>query len=141
MTLVTGGGHTPDKPGVSPSTPADRAHSSGFLNFRVADIAAAYRDWSAKGAEFLTEPIDHGGEIRAYLRDPDGHLNEVGQVTGLPGLSGLAVGDRGAEGALELGPVEADDGAGGGLDDDPMRRVQEPAHGPRADVFGAAGGS
>ena len=23
---------------------------------------------------------DHGGEIRCYMRDPDGHLIEVGQV-------------------------------------------------------------
>jgi hypothetical protein len=36
--------------------------------------------WSAKGAEFLTEPKDHGREIRAYIRDPDGHLIEVGQI-------------------------------------------------------------
>jgi catechol 2,3-dioxygenase-like lactoylglutathione lyase family enzyme len=50
---------------------------------RVADIARFYREASAKGAEFLTEPKDHGQEIRAYLRDPDGHLIEVGQVTGL----------------------------------------------------------
>jgi len=75
LTLVTGGGPTDDKPGVS--------LSSGFLNVRVADIAKFYRESSAKGAEFLTEPKDHGQEIRAYLRDPDGHLIEVGQLTGL----------------------------------------------------------
>jgi lactoylglutathione lyase len=28
---------------------------------------------------FLTEPKDHGREIRAYIRDPDGHLIEVGE--------------------------------------------------------------
>ena len=39
--------------------------------------------WSARGAEFLTEPKDHGREIRAYIRDPDGHLIEVGQSTGV----------------------------------------------------------
>ena len=83
LTLVTGGGPTDDKPGVSLSTPADPARSSGFINVRVADIAQFYREASAKGAEFLTEPKDHGREIRAYLRDPDGHLIEVGQVTGL----------------------------------------------------------
>jgi len=49
----------------------------------VADIARVYQEWSAKGTEFLTEPKDHGREIRAYLRDPDGHLIEVGQVTQL----------------------------------------------------------
>jgi len=48
---------------------------------RVADIAATYREWSAKGVEFLTEPKDHGVEVRAYIRDPDGHLIEVGQLT------------------------------------------------------------
>jgi lactoylglutathione lyase len=49
----------------------------------VADISAAYAQWSARGAAFLTEPKDHGREIRAYIRDPDGHLIEVGQMTGL----------------------------------------------------------
>jgi lactoylglutathione lyase len=83
LTLVTGGGPTDDKPGVSLTTPTDPAGSSGFLNVRVADIAGVYREWSARGAEFLTEPKDHGREIRAYLRDPDGHLIEVGQATGL----------------------------------------------------------
>lgn len=52
---------------------------------RVADISRFYKESSAKGAEFLTEPKDHGREIRAYFRDPDGHLIEVGQVTGLLG--------------------------------------------------------
>jgi lactoylglutathione lyase len=83
LTLVTGGGPTDDKPGVSLSTPADAERTSGFLNVRVADITRVYQEWSAKGAQFLTEPKDHGREIRAYLRDPDGHLIEVGQVTGL----------------------------------------------------------
>jgi lactoylglutathione lyase len=82
LTLVTGGGPTDDKPGVSLSTPADAERTSGFLNVRVADITRVYQEWSAKGAQFLTEPKDHGREIRAYLRDPDGHLIEVGQVTG-----------------------------------------------------------
>ena len=40
---------------------------------------------SARGAEFLTEPKDHAREIRAYIRDPDGHLIEVGQTTARPG--------------------------------------------------------
>jgi len=83
LTLATAGGPTDDKPGVSLGTPADPGRSSGFLNIRVADVAQFYRESSAKGAEFLTEPKDHGQEIRAYLRDPDGHLIEVGQATGL----------------------------------------------------------
>jgi catechol 2,3-dioxygenase-like lactoylglutathione lyase family enzyme len=82
LTLVTGGGPTDDKPGISLNPPADPGRTSGFLNVRVADIAQAYREWPAKGAQFLTEPKDHGVEIRAYIRDPDGHLIEVGQLTG-----------------------------------------------------------
>ena len=37
----------------------------------------------ARGAEFLTPPVDHGREIRCYVRDPDGHLIEIGQATGI----------------------------------------------------------
>ena len=85
LTLTTPGGPTDDKPGVSLTTPADPGHASGFINVRVADIASFYKESLSKGAEFLTEPKDHGREIRAYLRDPDGHLIEVGQATGLLG--------------------------------------------------------
>jgi catechol 2,3-dioxygenase-like lactoylglutathione lyase family enzyme len=77
-----GGGPTDDKPGVTLETPRNPDRVSGFLNIRVADIQALYEKWSARGAEFLTPPIDRGGEIRAYIRDPDGHLIEVGQTTG-----------------------------------------------------------
>jgi catechol 2,3-dioxygenase-like lactoylglutathione lyase family enzyme len=83
LILNEGGGPTDDKPTVTLETPPDRDRTSAFLNVRVADIAQTYADWTAKGAEFLTEPKDHGREIRAYVRDPDGHLIEVGQTTGL----------------------------------------------------------
>lgn len=81
LILNVGGGPTDDKPSVTLTTPRDPDETSAFLNLRVADIRAVYADWSAKGAEFLTEPKDHGREIRAYIRDPDGHLIEVGQTT------------------------------------------------------------
>jgi lactoylglutathione lyase len=81
LILNVGGGPTDDKPSVTLATPRDPDETSAFLNLRVADIRAAYAEWSAKGAEFLTEPKDHGREIRAYIRDPDGHLIEVGQAT------------------------------------------------------------
>ena len=81
LILNVGGGPTDDKPEVTLAVPADRARTSAFLNLRVADIAAAYAEWSARGAEFLTEPKVHAHEIRAYIRDPDGHLIEVGQST------------------------------------------------------------
>jgi catechol 2,3-dioxygenase-like lactoylglutathione lyase family enzyme len=81
--INVGGGPTDDKPTVTLQTPSDPDRVSSFLNIRVADIAAIYADWSARGAEFLTPPKDHGREIRCYVRDPDGHLIEVGQATGL----------------------------------------------------------
>ena len=59
--------------------PARSGPGQRVPDIRVADIAAVYADWSAKGAQFLAEPIDRGPEIRCYLRDPDGHLIEVGQ--------------------------------------------------------------
>ena len=33
--------------------------------------------------EFITEPIAKYGEIRCYIRDPDGYIIEVGQSTSL----------------------------------------------------------
>ena len=81
LILNVGGGPTDDKPTVTLEIPRDPNRTSAFLNIRVADIQQVYKEWSAKGAEFLTEPKDHGQEIRAYIRDPDGHLIEVGQST------------------------------------------------------------
>ncbi len=83
LILNIGGGPTDDKPDVTLEPPADPSRTSAFLNLRVADIRQVYAEWSARGAEFLTPPIDRGGEIRCYLRDPDGHLIEVGQSTGI----------------------------------------------------------
>jgi catechol 2,3-dioxygenase-like lactoylglutathione lyase family enzyme len=84
LILNVGGGPTDDKPTVTLAPPADPDRASAFINIRVADIAAAYAEWSAKGADFLTEPKQHAHEIRAYIRDPDGHLIEVGQTTARP---------------------------------------------------------
>ena len=47
----------------------------------MADIQAIYAEWSARGAAFITPPQERWGEIRCYLRDPDGHLIEVGQTS------------------------------------------------------------
>ncbi|GHE98716.1 glyoxalase [Streptomyces spiralis] len=78
-----GGGPTPDKPGVILEAPQSGERVSSFLNVRVADIAAFYTHAVAHGADFLTEPVDRGSELRCYFRDPDGYLIEVGQSTGL----------------------------------------------------------
>lgn len=78
-----GGGPTPDKPDITLSAPPTDGPISSFLNVRVADIATFYADATAKGAEFLTEPLDRKAELRCYLRDPDGYLIEIGQATGM----------------------------------------------------------
>jgi catechol 2,3-dioxygenase-like lactoylglutathione lyase family enzyme len=78
--INVGGEPTEDKPTVTLETPPDLDRVSSFLNIRVADIQAMYEEWSARGATFLTPPIDRGREIRCYMRDPDGHLIEVGQL-------------------------------------------------------------
>lgn len=81
--LNEGGGPTEDKPEVTLAPPTYPTAASSFMNIRVADIEAKYREWRAKGAEFLTPPMDRGGEMRCYMRDPDGYLIEVGEATGI----------------------------------------------------------
>jgi catechol 2,3-dioxygenase-like lactoylglutathione lyase family enzyme len=82
--INVGGGPTDDKPEVVLEAPTEPNRVSAFLNIRVADIQSCYEEWSSKGAEFLTEPKQHSREIRCYMRDPDGHLIEVGQTTASP---------------------------------------------------------
>ena len=54
ITLVQGGGPTPDKPTVTLTAPNDVDDVNSFLNLRVVDINAIYADWTARGARFLT---------------------------------------------------------------------------------------
>ena len=64
-----GGGPTPDKPDISvvPYEPSNEV--SSLLNLRVAEIGVL-RDWKAKGAEFVTEPIDRVAEVRCTCATP-----------------------------------------------------------------------
>jgi catechol 2,3-dioxygenase-like lactoylglutathione lyase family enzyme len=80
--MDSGGPPTADKPDISLVNYESGDMVSSFMNLRVADIEACYEQWSAKGAEFVTPPIDRGAEIRCYMRDPDGYMIEVGQATG-----------------------------------------------------------
>ena len=82
LIVNAGGGPTPEKPSVTLSVP-DPDRMSAFMMIRVADIQACYELWKSRGAEFLTEPIAKYGEIRCYIRDPDGYIIEVGQSTSL----------------------------------------------------------
>src|SRR5579862_148452 len=81
LIINVGGGPTDDKPDVIAAPPQSAHVLTSGLNIRVADVHAVYAAWSARGGQFLTEPKDHGDEIRCYLKDPDGHLIEVGEST------------------------------------------------------------
>lgn len=79
--LVTGGPPTDDKPGVTLAAPGDPGEASSLWTIRVPDCRGAYETLRARGARFLTAPVDRGGEVRAFFRDPDGHLIEISEAT------------------------------------------------------------
>ena len=79
LLLTVGGDPTSDKPTVTFAPPADPDTISSELNIRVPDCRAAYKILRSRGAKFLAPPVDWGYEIRAFLRDPDGHLIELTQ--------------------------------------------------------------
>lgn len=81
LLLVTGSGPTADKPTVTFAPPPDADVVSSELIFRVDDCWGLYELLRARGAQFLTEPVDRGGEIRAFFRDLDGHLLEISELT------------------------------------------------------------
>ena len=77
--LTVGGGPTKDKPTVTFASPTDVDKVTSELVIRVPDCLAAYETLRSRGAEFLTPPVDWGYEVRAFFRDPDGHLLEISQ--------------------------------------------------------------
>lgn len=81
LLLVTGAGPTTDKPTVTFAPPQDADVVSAELIFRVDDCRATHALLRDRGAHFLTDPLDRGGEIRAFFRDPDGHLLEISELT------------------------------------------------------------
>jgi catechol 2,3-dioxygenase-like lactoylglutathione lyase family enzyme len=81
MLLVTGGGPTDDKPTVTFAPPDDPDRVSAEIIFRVPDCASAYEILRRRGADFLTPPVNSGYEVRAFFRDPDGHLFEISQIS------------------------------------------------------------
>jgi catechol 2,3-dioxygenase-like lactoylglutathione lyase family enzyme len=79
LLLVTGGPPTPDKPTVSFAPPEDPDIASAELIIAVPDCHAAYDTLVRRGADFLAPPVEYDWEIRAFFRDPDGHLFEITQ--------------------------------------------------------------
>ncbi len=82
LLLVTGGGPTSDKPGVTFETVDDPDRVSHAMTIRVPDGRAAYDTLRSRGADFLTPPVESEWEVRAFFRDPDGHLFEISQFRG-----------------------------------------------------------
>ncbi len=86
LLLVTGGGPTTDKPTVTMAPPADPDRADAELIVAVPDCRAAHAELVARGAAFLAEPVEYSWEIRAFFRDPDGHLFEISERrVGQPG--------------------------------------------------------
>jgi catechol 2,3-dioxygenase-like lactoylglutathione lyase family enzyme len=80
LLLVTGGGPTADKPGVTFAPLDDRDRVSHAMTIRVPDCRAAYESLRSRGAEFLTPPVESEWEVRGFFRDPDGHLLEISEA-------------------------------------------------------------
>lgn len=80
LLLVTGGEPTEDKPTVTFAPPGDVDSVSHELTLRVPDCMAAYEALLSRGATFLTPPVSYEHEVRAFFRDPDGHLMEISEV-------------------------------------------------------------
>ena len=84
LLLVTPGGPTPDKPGVTFEPPVDTFNVPHAMTIRVPDCHTAHKTLSERGAEFLTPPVERETEIRCFFRDPKAGRprdQEAGQST------------------------------------------------------------
>jgi catechol 2,3-dioxygenase-like lactoylglutathione lyase family enzyme len=79
LLLVTGGEPTADKPTVTFAAPPNPDTVSSEMIFGVPDCRAAYEVLLARGASFLSPPVEYDWEVRAFFRDPDGHLFEISE--------------------------------------------------------------
>lgn len=80
LLLVTGGEPTQDKPDVTFAPPIDPRTATHEMTIRVPDCHGAYQTLRARGAEFLTPPVEYEWEVRCFFRDPDGHLLEISEA-------------------------------------------------------------
>ncbi len=77
--LAVTGDPPPDRP-VRLAPPRGNDHEvTGEVVIQVADCRAVVDVLLQRGVEFLGPPATPawGGEVRAFLRDPDGHLVEI----------------------------------------------------------------
>ena len=80
LLIVTEGGPTKDKPDTNFTAPNDIDSVSHSMTIRVDNCKESYELLKARGAVFLTPPVDWGSELRCFFRDPDGHLFEISQL-------------------------------------------------------------
>jgi catechol 2,3-dioxygenase-like lactoylglutathione lyase family enzyme len=80
LLLVTGGPPTSDKPTVTFVQPSDPDTVSHSMTIRVPDCRGAHATLVQRGAVFLAPPVESDWEVRAFFRDPDGHLIEISEA-------------------------------------------------------------
>ncbi|MEU4421843.1 VOC family protein [Actinoplanes sp. NPDC024001] len=81
--LAAQGDPPPDRPQVALRAPDDTASAvAAAIVVQVANCRQACIELVAAGVNLLTEPVEPewGGEVRAFLRDPDGHLVEINEA-------------------------------------------------------------
>lgn len=64
----------------APSSDPDVVGSE--IIFRGGDCRTIHRLLASRAALFLSDPYDWSGEVRAFFRDPDGHLFEISERRG-----------------------------------------------------------
>lgn len=76
-------GDPPEDRAVRLVPPRGRGEATGEVVLRVADCAAVVDRLEQRGVRFLGPPATPawGGEVRAFLHDPDGHLVEISSTT------------------------------------------------------------
>jgi hypothetical protein len=79
--LNNGGGPTPDKPDISLEPPQSRIRVNSFLNLRVADIQACYKD----------SPVGNN-RLRLYNDSSNTLLHELERTGGRYGLQTMCIG-------------------------------------------------